>query len=137
MRGLAVATALQFAENGPYKLEDLLVDKEERSFSSFAAIKKVEVEKFYGPAGDGWEYHHIVEQNQEGTIPASEINSTRNVIRIPKLLHEEINYQFAQKDEAAKLSLREVLRGKSFDAQWEAGVTVLQDVGVVCSEGLR
>lgn len=125
------AAALEFAKHGPYKLEDLFVDTEERSFSSFAALKKVEVEKFYGPAGDGWEYHHIVEQNQQGTISASEINSTRNVIRIPKLLHEEINGAYARKNESLGASLRQSLESGRFDQQYRAGIGVLRDLGVI------
>ena len=68
--------ALEFIKNGPYELEDLLVDKQERSFASFDELKKVDLAKFYGPAGDGWQYHHIVERNKEGTAPARKINST-------------------------------------------------------------
>lgn len=123
--------ALEFVKNGPYELEDLLVDKQERSFVSFDALKKVDFTKFYASAGDGWEYHHIVEQNKEGTIPAQEINSTRNVIRVPKLLHEEITGEYARIDRKVGSSLRERLEALSFDAQHGEGVKVLRNIGII------
>ena len=83
--------AVEFAKKGPRKLDELRADMEDKSFPSYDAFKKIDLAKFYGPAGDGYEYHHIVEQSAEGDIPASELNSTRNIVRIPKLLHEEIN----------------------------------------------
>jgi hypothetical protein len=71
--------------------DELRVDAEDKSFSSYDAFKKVDLTKYYGPAGDGYQCHHIVEQSAEGDIAASELNSTSNIVRIPKLLHEEIN----------------------------------------------
>jgi hypothetical protein len=123
--------AIEFIKNGPYKLEDLLVDKEERSFSSFPELKKLDLGKFYGPAGDGWEYHHIVEQNRQETFPAAWMNSTRNVIRSPKLLHEEINGAYARKDDKLSASLRQSLEGGRFDQQYQVGIGILRDLGVI------
>ena len=62
---------------------------DEKSFPSYNSFKRADLAKVYGPAGDGYQYHHIVEQSAEGDISASELNSTRNIVRIPKLLHEE------------------------------------------------
>jgi len=123
--------ALEFVKNGPYELEELLVDKQERSFASFDELKKIDFAKFYGSAGDGWEYHHIVEQNKEGTIPAREINSSRNVIRIPRLLHEEITGEYARKEEGAQSSLREQFGDLPFEQQFSEGLKILKKVGVI------
>jgi hypothetical protein len=124
--------AIEFIQNGPYKLEDLLVDREERTFSSYAALIKTDLAKVYGRAGDGWAYHHIVEQAQEGETSASQINSTHNVVRIPRMLHEMINSQYATKDyETTQSTLRDWLRGKPFATQWDEGVRVLRKIGAI------
>jgi hypothetical protein len=123
--------ALEFIKNGPYKFEDLLVDKEQRSFSSFAALKKNNIEKFYGPAGDGWEYHHIVEQGQQGNISSQEINSTGNVIRIPRLLHEVLNGEYGRLNEEIGTTLRASLKGMSYNDQYRAGIEELRRIGVI------
>lgn len=90
-------------------------------------LKKVDLVKYYGPAREGYEYHHIVEQGIEGDISAAELNSTRNVICIPKLLHEEISGEFARKDRETGLSLRDDLRCASFEEQTQAGIKALRD----------
>lgn len=78
--------AIAFVQNGPYGLEQLRVSPEDKAFSSYGAFRKIDLAKFYGPAGDGWDYHHIVEQSASGDIPESELQSTRNIVRIPELL---------------------------------------------------
>jgi hypothetical protein len=123
--------AIEFVRKGPYQLENLLVDREDRNFSSYAALKKFGFEKFYGPAGDGWAYHHIVEQSQQGEISASEINSTRNVVRIPRMLHEMINSEYGRKKYEAQTTLRNSLKGKTFAEQWDKGVEILQEIGAI------
>ena len=48
--------AVEFAKKGPRKLEELRVDMEDKSLPSYDAFKKIDIEKVYGPAGDGYEY---------------------------------------------------------------------------------
>ena len=48
--------AVEFAKKGPRKLDELRADTEDKSFPSYDAFKKVDLAKFYGPAGDGYEY---------------------------------------------------------------------------------
>ena len=129
----AVEVALDFTKQGPHTLEDLSVGKEVESFSSFDAFKKSDLEKRFGPAGDGYEYHHIVEQaSNRGLIPAEKINSTTNIIRIPKLLHEEVNASYAGRFPGGDGgSVRDWLRGTSFDFQREYGLKTLRDLGIV------
>jgi len=109
----------------------LRADTEDKSFPSYDAFKKVDLAKFYGPAGDGYEYHHIVEQSAEGDIPASDLNSTGNIVRIPKLLHEEINSVYGTKDTETRISLRDQLAGKSFEERLKQGLKVMQDLGII------
>ena len=123
--------AVEFAKKGPRKLDELRVDMEDKSFPSYDAFKKVDIAKVYGPAGDGYEYHHIVEQSAERDISASDLNSTRNIVRIPKLLHEEINSDFGTKERDTGVSLRGELKGKSFDERWQKGLDVMRKIGVL------
>jgi hypothetical protein len=104
---------------------------EDKSFLSYDAFKKVDLAKFYGPAGDGYEYHHIVEQSTEGDIPASELNSTRNIVRIPKLLHEEINSMYGKTERNSGITRRAKLKGKTFEERREEGLDVMRDIGIV------
>ena len=104
---------------------------DEKSFPSYNSFKRADLAKVYGPAGDGYQYHHIVEQSAEGDISASELNSTRNIVRIPKLLHEEINSDFGTKERDTGVSLREELKGKSFEERWQKGLDVMQKIGII------
>ena len=130
----AVDVALEYTKRGPYTLDELTVGNEVESFSSFDTFKKVDLEKRFGPAGEGYEYHHIVEQGaNRGLISAEQINSTSNIIRIPKLLHEEVNAVYSHSDPMNALgqSLREKMRGTSFDVQRAYGLRVLRDLGIL------
>jgi hypothetical protein len=125
--------ALEFAKKGPYSLDELRVSSEDEAFPSFSAFKKIDLFKRFPPAGPGMEYHHIVEQSAEGDIPASELNSTRNIVRIPKLVHEEISSEYAQTSTDAENTapFRMSLKGKSFEERWEAGLRTMRELGIL------
>jgi hypothetical protein len=125
--------ALEFSNRGPFTLDQLRVDPKNISYSSFDAFKKIDLIKRYGPAGKGYEYHHIVEQNARGDIPQSELQSTSNIIRIPKLLHDEIDSEYSRTspDDGPRVSVRKSLRGKSFEDRWEQGIKTLRDIGIL------
>jgi hypothetical protein len=125
--------AEEFANKGPYTLDDLRVSQTDQTFPSYAAFTKIDLVKRFGPAGPGMEYHHIVEQSAEGDIPASEINSTGNIIRIPKLLHEEINSEYSRipEDAAERVNLRNSLNGASMETRRAAGLAVLSRLGIL------
>jgi hypothetical protein len=131
--------AIEFVKHGPWDLEDLLVDKTPRSFNTFDALKKTEhdpddLEKFYGEAGDGFEYHHLAEQGANGrALPPQELNSSRNVIRIPKLVHEEVTAEFVKTRDVSggRQSLRAALSGRDFETHREAGIQLLREMGII------
>ena len=126
--------AIAFAEKGPQALEDLQVSQRAEGFDSYSAFNKIDLEKRFGPAGDGYEYHHIVEQGPNASsLPADQLQSTSNIVRVPRLVHEEISgyYTKTQEIEGRMTSLREFLRGKSFSEQYKYGVDALRDVGVI------
>src|SRR6185437_2335115 len=56
-----VAAAVDFLRKAPYTLDQLRVSPESISFPSYDDFYKVGVEKHFRRAGDGQEYHHIVE----------------------------------------------------------------------------
>jgi hypothetical protein len=125
--------AEEFASEAPHPLEKLQASPEYEEFPTYAAFKKIDLVKRFGDAPAGYQYHHIVEQNAEGDIPPGEINSTRNIVCIPKLLHEEINSEYAQIPEGAapRVSLRDSLEGASFEKRWEAGLAVMRRMGIL------
>ena len=70
--------AIAFAEKGPQAMEDLQVSQRAEGFDSYAAFKKIDLEKRFGPAGDGYEYHHIVEQGPNAsTLSAQDLVRSR------------------------------------------------------------
>ena len=123
-----VDAATAFVEQGPRTLEELTMSGEEQSFPSFDAFQKIDLERRFGLAGDGYDYHHIVEQSSG--LSAAELNSTSNIVRIPKLLHEEINADFARVDEMGA-SLRQRLQGASFEKRRAAGLAIMRKVGIL------
>jgi hypothetical protein len=138
---IAVKAVQEFVDRGPQTLKQLLVDSTPRSFKNFAALKKLdsieellaELQKFYGPAGEGMEYHHIIEQGSG--LPADIVQNSDNVVRIPKILHEAINARYQQVvKESGNRSLREWLRGKPAWLQRLWGEKVMRDLGIMISE---
>ncbi|WP_044561634.1 hypothetical protein [Azospirillum sp. B4] len=123
-----------YVNAGVHTTEELMVASEEVSFSSYDAFKKLEdLEKMYGPAGDGFEYHHIVEQSAiKDGIPVELVQSTKNIVRIPKLMHEEVSAVFnGPAYEGATISLREYLKTASFEERMRKGLEVMRKLGLV------
>jgi hypothetical protein len=125
------AAATAFIDKGPYNLDQLRVSQDDESFSSINEFKKIDLGKRFGPAGDGMEYHHIVEQNASGDIPEEELQSTRNIVRIPKLLHEEITADYLKSNDDFDGSLRRRLEGRSFEERWNEGLRVMREIGII------
>ncbi|HLG87711.1 MAG TPA: hypothetical protein VKZ79_11010 [Alphaproteobacteria bacterium] len=133
--------AAEFVQDGPHALDELRVSEEERSFTSADAFKKDFVGKHYGPAGPGSDYHHIVEQGGPNAknISAGELHSTENMIRMPRLLHEEITSAYS--DEASEhfsdpsiqpgQTVRDWLRTQPYDVQYAGGLKIMRDLGIL------
>lgn len=123
--------ATAFIDKGPYNLGQLRVSQDDESFSSINEFRKIDLGKRFGPAGDGMEYHHIVEQNASGDIPEEKLQSTRNIVRIPKLLHEEITADYLKSNDDFDVSLRRILQGRSFEERWNEGLRVMREMGII------
>jgi len=138
---IAVKAVQEFVDRGPQTLKQLLVDSTPRSFKNFAALKKLdsigelsaELQKFYGPAGEGMEYHHIIEQGSG--LSADVVQNSNNVVSIPKILHEAINARYLQPvEQSGNQSLRLWLRGKPARLQRLWGEKIMRDLGIMISE---
>ena len=119
-------------------LDELRVSPACESFPSYDAFyKNLSIEelllKRFGRAGDGYQYHHIVEQGSANSqFSAPELQSTDNIIRLPTLLHEAINSRYYEDAETAPhLSIREWLRTKSFDDQRNEGIRIMRELGII------
>ena len=128
-----VAAATAFVREGPQTLESLQMSTDYQPFSSFNAFKKDLLGKVFGPAGDGYEYHHIVEQGGAGLddLPAGLMDSTENVVKIPRLLHEEINAEYGKYYEDTGKTLRDWLSTQPYEVRRAEGIEVMRRIGII------
>ncbi len=129
--------AIDFLHKGPYALDELRVDLEDASFSSFDAFKKITpaelIVRRYPMTESGSEYHHIVEQggdNAENFSP-DQLQSTKNIIPLPGPMHDLVTAEYAKEYDKSGKTVREWLSGQSFEAQWNEGVKILRRLGIV------
>ena len=129
--------AIDFVKHGPYTLDQLRVDQNDKEFSSFNAFKKTSPAEFllkeYGSAGDGKEYHHIVEQGgaNEDNIPAQELHSTENIIPLPGPIHDLVSAEYSKEHDESGITVRQWLQTQSFEKQYEYGLDVLRKLGIL------
>jgi hypothetical protein len=133
-----VNAAIDFIERGPYSLSDLQVSSDARAFSSYNAFVKqvLEIEtlaKWFGAAGKGNEYHHIVTQGGANAvnIPAEQLQSTENIIRLPRLLHEAVSAEYLEFDEEKNMVRYEWLQTQPYDVQRAEGLKILRKLGIL------
>jgi hypothetical protein len=92
-----------------------------RGFSSFGAFKRA-----MGSAGEGRQWHHIVEQNQVGRFGAQSIHNTDNLVSLPRGVHEQVSAFYSSKQPfTGNLTVRQWLRNQSFDEQTRFGQQVI------------
>lgn len=86
-------------------------------------------------AGDGKAWHHIVEQNPSNLsrFGSEAIHNTNNIIALPHgkgSIHALISGHYSSKATFTNgLTVREWLRSKSFDEQYNYGVNILKYYG--------
>ena len=131
-----IRAATRFVDEGAHKLADLRVSQESQGFNNYDAFLKVgyvlpnDLEKRFGPAGDGMEYHHIIEQSSGASKAVTE--TTDNIVRIPTILHQAINAVYAKPaEESGNLSLREWLKTQPDDIRRMWGLKVLRDLHLI------
>lgn len=106
-------------------------DIENRQFDSYRAFKK-----HYGKAGDGYEWHHIVEQNQvkKGVVAARNVYSVENTIKLDYANHRKISAYYSSTTQPFThgLSVRNWLSRFSYEEQYSYGLQFLERVcGVI------
>jgi hypothetical protein len=80
----------------------------------------------------GYDVHHIVQRNQEGVFGSEVINSSDNLVLIPRMKHWEINKWYeSRNDEYGGQSPRAYLDGRNWDVQRSVGLDALRRVGVL------
>lgn len=127
--------AMDFVKYGPYSLDELRVDPNDVSFSSFDQFKKspaVPIIKRYPITGSGNEYHHIVEQGGDNSnnFTPEQLQSTRNIVPLPGPIHDLVTAEYAKEYDDSGKSVREWLSGQSFEDQWNEGVKILRRLGI-------
>ncbi|RKH69598.1 SitA5 family polymorphic toxin [Corallococcus aberystwythensis] len=101
------------------------------SWNSFSALKRAR-----GPAGQGKQWHHIVEQT-DGNVQRfgpQALHNTDNVIALDETIHQRISAYYSSTDRSTtgvQTTVRQWLRGQSFQAQRDFGMMILRRYGVV------
>lgn len=93
-----------------------------------------ELQRNVSTPAPGYDIHHIVEQTQAERAGFSReiIDGPDNLVRIPRLKHQEINGWYQTKnDEFGGLSPREYLNGRNWDVRRSVGLEALRTYGVL------
>lgn len=125
-----LAGLLPFIPNSAGKYGDELVALVgEKGFDTFDQLKR-----YLGPAGDGMEWHHIVEQSQiikSGFSPRT-IHNTSNIIAVEEGTHDLVSAVYNTNVAGpGSGKVRNWLAGQSFGDQYEFGLQVLRNLGVI------
>jgi hypothetical protein len=134
-----ITAAFDFANQGPHSFEDLQVSpNDDEQFSSYGDFVKLEsaqamVTKRFGPAGDGYQYHHIVTQGgvNADNIPAEQLQNTDHIIRLPTLLHEAVNGEYSSNKDNTDMTEYEWLQTQPYPVQREEGLKILRKLNIL------
>ena len=122
------------------------VSNDYEEFVDYDAFVKAELvtaimEKRFGGAGAGYHYHHIVTQGGTNatSIPPEQLQNTDNIIRLPTLLHEEVNIEYlkpgpdtsAKNPDGSQMNLYQWLQTQPYDVQREIGLKILRDLHIL------
>jgi hypothetical protein len=98
-----------------------------RAFNSFRAFKR-----HMGTAGEGKEWHHIVEKRNAKRFGSEAINNTENVIALDKELHARISAFYSSIRDgitrSSSLTVRQWLSTQSYEAQREFGLRAIENI---------
>ena len=101
-----------------------------QGFNTFNDAKKA-----LGSAGEGKQWHHIVEQSQiqKSGFDPTQIHNTNNLIAIDQAMHAKISRYYNTKsfDFTGGLSVRDWLAGQSYQTQYDFGMNVLNKFEVI------
>jgi len=135
---IEAAAAFNFVQNAPYDLQDLQVSSDYKEFSSYDAFVKGQpssrfMSKYFGSAGDGSQYHHLVTQggaNADAVLP--QLQSTENILVLPTLLHEIVTDEYlGPAPDDSGTTLYQWLQTQSYQVQRERGLKILRDLHIL------
>jgi len=88
-----------------------------------------------GSPGVGNDWHHVVEQSQikKSGFSSQQINNTSNITSVDHATHMQISGYYNTKglDFTNGLSVRDWLAGQSYEYQYNFGLNVLRQFGVI------
>jgi RHS repeat-associated protein len=95
-------------------------------YSTFSAFKSAN-----GSAGDGYHWHHLVEQCQSKTsrsgFSSYDINNTNNIYAVKDSVHSNISRFYSSKQDITdNMVFRDWLTGQSFEEQHQWGVIIFE-----------
>ncbi|RYZ42723.1 MAG: hypothetical protein EOO71_06690 [Myxococcaceae bacterium] len=100
-----------------------------RAYSSYKSFRRG-----MGPAGEGREWHHVVEQT-DGNVARfgpKAIHNTENVLPIEKELHSKVSAFYSSKRQfltgSDSLTVRQWIGAQSFEAQRAFGLRVIENI---------
>ena len=115
----------------PSGLEEIAVGSNGQGFNSHPSMTRA-----LGPAGAGRAWHHIVNQNSANIAQFGNqaIHNTNNVVNIPHgkgTIHDKISryYQSIDRKISGNQRVRDWLKGKSFQFQYDFGIEKLKEFG--------
>jgi hypothetical protein len=130
--------AVDFIKKGPYSLDELKVPSRNgyEEFSNYDAFYKDQrrvLNKRFGPAGPGQQYHHIVTQggSNEDNIPPEKLHNTDDIVVLPTLLHEAVNGEYMKESPDPTLNLYQWLQTQPYDVQREIGLQILRNLHIL------
>jgi hypothetical protein len=95
-----------------------------RAFNSNSQLKA-----YLKKAPEGMQWHHIVEQSQAAQFGQQPIQSIENIVALPDKVHTRLSAFYSSKLPISHPNtVREWLRGQSFEAQYEFGMDQLKRV---------
>ncbi len=100
-----------------------------QGYSSFKNLKKS-----IGSAGRGNHWHHIVEQSQieKSGFSPYQIHNTSNIIAVDKATHSQITGHYNKiLNYTNGMTVRNWLAGQSFETQYNYGIDILKQYGVI------
>jgi hypothetical protein len=105
--------------------EGKLLPNGHRAFKSYKDFKA-----YMGKAGEGKQWHHLVEQCNVERFGAEAIHNTENVIALDAKLHERISAFYSSRQEiSGDRVVREWLRTQSYEKHRAFGLMVLRRFG--------
>jgi hypothetical protein len=116
-------------KHSEYPRGDQLLPKGHRAFKSFRAFKQ-----FMGKAGDGKQWHHIVEKHKFNLnrFGAEALHNTENVVPLEDGLHIDVSAFYSSKRPkltgSDTLTVREWVRTLSYEAQRKFGLEAIEKI---------